>query len=65
MEYFLVGMNIGTRKLLYILIEKIDDGTNMLSENLVEVNLYISDILLVRMFGMVMVFVLLTHMETL
>jgi hypothetical protein len=64
MAYFLVGTNIETKKLLYILIEKIEEDINILSENLVEVNLFISDISLVKMYGMVMEFVLLTHMET-
>jgi len=58
MGYFLDGMSIEIRKLLYILIEKIEEDINISSENLGEVNLYISDILRVKMFGMVMEYVL-------
>lgn len=63
MEYSLDGTNIEIKKLQFILIEKIEDDINISSENLVEVSQYISDILPVRMFGMVMVSVLSIRME--
>jgi len=43
MEYSCDGMNIETKKLLYISLEKTVGGTNISSENLVEVNLFIFD----------------------
>jgi len=40
-EFYLVGMNIEIKKLLFILINEIDQDIIMLFENLVEVNQFI------------------------
>jgi hypothetical protein len=54
MPYFLGGMNIEIKKLLSILIEKTEEDISISSENQVEVNQYISDILPDKTCGTVM-----------
>ena len=51
MEHSLDGMNIETEKLLYTSIEKIEEDTIILSENHEGENLYLLDILLVKICG--------------
>jgi hypothetical protein len=50
-------MNIETKKLLYILIEKIDEDIIISYENHEDENLYLYDILLDKIYGMVTEFV--------
>jgi len=50
-EFYLVGMNIEIKKLLFILINEIDQDIIMLFENLVEVNQFILVILLDKTCG--------------
>jgi hypothetical protein len=54
-EYFLVGMNIETKKLLSILVEKIDEDITMLLGSHEGGNQYLSDTLLDKICGMEMV----------
>ncbi len=52
MVFFLGGMNIVTKKLLYTLTKKIEEDTSISSENLDEVSQYILGISQDKMCGM-------------